>query len=165
MQVNIPQMTMGLASRPGSRIQRAGFRGLGLFALLVLCGCASVQPHPARGCFHQSEAAENDIGYCQAVRSGRTLYVSGVVGQGDMPEAVRSVYQRLGRVLEANGLSFAQVVKENVYARDLDAFIQAKAIRKEFYGTTFPAATWVQVQRLYLPSFVVEVELVAEYPE
>ena len=64
-----------------------------------------------------------------------------------------------------NRLSFANVVKENVFATDLDAFIQNREIRKEFYGPTLPAASWVQVQRLYLPSFVVEIELTAEYPK
>ena len=79
-----------------------------------------------------------------------------------MTAAVRSVYKRLESTLKANGLSFADVVKENVYATDLDAFIRNKDIRKEFYGRSFPAATWVQVQRLYLPSFVVEIELTAK---
>jgi 2-iminobutanoate/2-iminopropanoate deaminase len=51
-----------------------------------------------------------------------------------------------------NGLSFANVVKENVFSTDLDAFMQNKEIRKDFYGSVLPTATWVQVQRLYLPS-------------
>ncbi len=78
-----------------------------------------------------------------------------------MSAAVRSVYKRLDATLSANGLSFADVVKENVYTTDLDAFIKNKEIRKEIYGRSLPAATWVQVQRLYLPSFVVEIELTA----
>jgi enamine deaminase RidA (YjgF/YER057c/UK114 family) len=82
-----------------------------------------------------------------------------------MDSAVRSVYERLRRILEANGLSFANVVKENVFATDLDAFNRNKEIRKEFYGSALPAATWVQVQRLYIPSLVVEIELTAEYPK
>jgi len=76
---------------------------------------------------------------------------------------VRSVYTRLGEVLAANGLSFSNVVKETVFATDLDAFIRNKEIRKEYYGSDFPAATWVQVQRLYLPAFVVEVEVTAVF--
>jgi hypothetical protein len=36
--------------------------------------------------------------------------------------------------------------------------------RKEYYGGDFTAATWVQVQRLYLPSFGVEVEVTAVFP-
>ena len=136
-----------------------------LAPVVVLSGCASVVPQPQRACFHQNEVIEKDIGFCHAVRSGSTLHISGVVGQGNMDTAVRSVYERLGKTLKANGLSFANVVKETVFATDLDAFIRNKEIRKEFYGQDVPAATWVQVQRLYLPSFVVEIELTAEYPK
>ena len=117
-----------------------------------------------KSCYHRNESVETDIGYCQAVRSGNTLYISGIVGQGDMESATRSVYERLQKTLEANGLKFADVVKENVYTTDLEAFEKAKAIRKAFYGTSLPAATWVQVQRLFAPAFVLEVELTATYP-
>ena len=140
-------------------------RVLAIVPFALLAGCASVGPQPQRACFHENEAMEKDIGFCSAVRSGTTLHVSGVVGQGNMDSAVRSVYQRLGKTLKANGLSFADVVKETVFATDLDAFIRNKEIRKDFYGQTLPAATWVQVQRLYSPSFVVEIEITAEYPK
>src|SRR5258706_5893862 len=141
-------------------------RSLSIFlaALLLLSGCASIGPQTQRTCFHRSEAIEKDIGFCQALRSGHTLHVSGIAGEGNMDSAVRSVYARLKQTLETNGLSFANVVKETVFAVDLDAFVRNNEIRKEFYGRELPAATWVQVQRLYLPSFVVEIEVTAEYP-
>jgi len=135
---------------------------ISVIALWTLAGCASDRSLPLPSCFHENEAVENDIGFCQAFRDGDTLRISGTAGQGDMTAAVRSVYKRLESTLKANWLSFADVVKENVYATDLDAFIRNKDIRKEFYGRSFPAATWVQVQRLYLPSFVVEIELTAK---
>jgi enamine deaminase RidA (YjgF/YER057c/UK114 family) len=134
-------------------------------AVLLSPGCASIASPPQRTCVHSDESVEKEIGFCQALRSGDTLHVSGVAGQGKMDAAIRSVYQRLKQILEANGLSFADVVKENVYATDLEDFIRNKEIRKAFYGPALPAATWVQVQRLYLPSFVLEVELTAEYPK
>lgn len=136
-----------------------------LAVAVLLAGCASVAPQPRRACVHMNEAIEKDVGYCQALRSGNTLHVSGIAAEGGMDAAVRSVYARLRQTLSANGLSMANVVKENVYATDLDAFIRHKDIRREFYGTSLPAATWVQVQRLYIPSFVVEVEVTAEYPK
>jgi enamine deaminase RidA (YjgF/YER057c/UK114 family) len=73
-----------------------------------------------------------------------------------MDAAVRSVYDRLGQTLTANSLSFADVVKENLYTTDLETFIGTKAIRQDYYGSTPPAATWVRVQRRYLPCFVVK---------
>ena len=112
-------------------------------ASLLLSACASDRYPPQRACFHRNEEIEKDIGYCQALRSGHTLHISGVAGEGSMDAAVRSVYERLGKILEANGLSFANVVKENVYATDLDAFIRNREIRKQFYGSALPAATWV----------------------
>jgi enamine deaminase RidA (YjgF/YER057c/UK114 family) len=126
-------------------------------------GCATTNPPLASSCKHQNEAVERSIGFCQAVRVGDTLYISGVTGAAPMEDAVPRVYEQLRRILEANGLTFADVVKETVYATDLDAFIKASGARKPFYGSWLPAATWVQVQRLYLPSFVVEVELIAQY--
>lgn len=130
---------------------------------LAASGCAVVGAPIEKQCFHMNEAAEKAIGYCQAVRVGNMLYIAGTAGQGNMDSAIRSVYDRLQKTLEANGLTFADVVKENVYATDLDAFIQNNELRKKYYGKALPVATWVQVHRLYVPSLVVEVELTAVY--
>ncbi len=139
---------------------------LALCAVFV-AGCTRGDRTAAiRTCFHDDLAFESEVGYCQAVRVGQTLYVSGNAARGDMPAAIRTVYADLGKTLEANGLTFANVVKETVYATDLEAFIQNKDIRKQAYlNTPLPAATWVQVQRLYSPANVLEIELVAAYPE
>ena len=98
----------------------------------------------------------------QDVRPLGRLYISGAAGEGDMPAAVRSAYERLGRTLAANGLTFANVVKESVRTTDVDAFEATKELRKTFYGANLPAATFVEVRRLFLPSSAVEIELVAE---
>jgi 2-iminobutanoate/2-iminopropanoate deaminase len=130
-------------------------------AATVLAACTATAPRPDKVCFHLNEASETRIGYCQAVVSGDRLYVSGSVGKGAMPDAIRMAYAELGETLKAQGLTFRDVIKENVYATDLDAFIENQDVRKEFYAGDFPAATWVQVQRLYRPAYVVEVELTA----
>ena len=143
-------------------------RPLFLFCVCTfLAGCATARPshEAAKSCFHRNAQVEADVGYCQAVRVGNRLIGSGSVGQGDMPAAVRKAYDTLRQTLAAHGLEFRHVVKENVYTTDLDAFIGARDIRKEYYGSDFPAASWVQVNRLYLPAFVVEVEVEAEFPQ
>lgn len=116
-------------------------------------------------CFHHAAKLEQEVGYCQAVRVGNTLHISGSVGQGEMGAAVRMAYDELKATLAAHGLEFRHVVKETVFATDLDAFIRHKDARKAYYGSDYPAASWLQVQRLYLPAFVVEVELTAVFPE
>ncbi len=130
----------------------------------LLTGCASGNAVGNKSCWHLNPV-EADIGYCQAVRAGNLLHVSGSVGKGEMPSAIRGAYEELKKTLEANGLSFANVVKETVFTTDLDSFIRNKGVRNEYYGHDFPAATWVQVQRLYSPAFVVEVEITAQIPK
>jgi 2-iminobutanoate/2-iminopropanoate deaminase len=93
--------------------------------------------------FHLNERIEKEIGYAQAVRIGDTLDISGSVGAGEMPVAIRESYDELKRTLAAHGLDFRNVVKENVFATDLDAFKASKEVRKDYYGTECPAGTWV----------------------
>jgi 2-iminobutanoate/2-iminopropanoate deaminase len=107
---------------------------------------------------------EDDIGYRSAVRVGDTLYLSGIAGAGAMPDALRSVYGELQKVLAHYGLTFAHVVKENLHTTDLEAVKANQPVRRAFYGKDFPAATWVQVSRLYEPGHVLEVELIAVFP-
>ena len=133
-------------------------------AVLMLSACAAGAGKPvAARCYHRNAAVETEIGYCEAVRVGDTLHVSGSVGQGDMAAAIAMAYDTIRATLEANGYAFADVVSEHVYATDLDGFIRNKQVRKAYYGDVLPSATWVQVQRLYLPAFVVEVEVSAEH--
>lgn len=127
-----------------------------------LAACASAPT--GSSCYHLNESVETNIGFCQAVRSGNTLHISGTVGAGEMQEATRKAYDNLRKTLEANGLAFANVVKETVYTTDIEEFKKAGGIRKSYYGDHMPAATWVEVRRLFLPTFVVEIELTAEYP-
>ena len=127
----------------------------------ALSSCTAVSPQADNACFHLNAAVETKIGYCQAVRSGNLLHVSGSVGQGPMPDAIKMAYGNLQATLLANRLTFKDVIKENVFTTDLDAFIESQDVRKQFYGADFPAATWVQVQRLYRPAYVVEIELTA----
>ncbi|UGQ48597.1 RidA family protein [Massilia endophytica] len=134
-----------------------------LLACAVLAMPLAVKAEEKK-CYNMDPAFEHQMGYCQAVRTGNTLYISGTAASGDMPAAIAKVYADLKTTLAAHGLTFADVVKENVYATDLDAFIKHHEIRKAMYTKGYPAATWLQVTRLFTPKLVVEVELVAVFP-
>lgn len=141
-----------------------------LFAvvLMLAASLAHAQGGPSKvqpGCYHVNEKMEREVGYCQAVRSGNTLYISGHTASGEMPGAVKTVYTRLGRILAAHGLSFKDVVKENVFTTDMDALVKAANVRLPFYDNHYPAASWIGVQRLFMPELVIEVELVAVFPD
>jgi enamine deaminase RidA (YjgF/YER057c/UK114 family) len=111
-------------------------------------------------------AAENKVGYAQAVLVGNTLHISGTVASGNnMAEQVEAVYKNLERTLAHHGLTFQHVVKETVYTTDIAALAQQIELRKKFYtGSIYPAATWVEVKRLLMPQALVEIELTAIKP-
>ena len=146
-----------------------------LFAAALLMAVSTAQAQPGQsvpgpskvqpGCYHVNETMERQDGYCQAVRHGNMLYISGHTAGGEMPAAVKTVYTRLGKILAAHGLTFRDVVKENVFTTDMDALVKASNVRLPFYDNHYPAASWIGVQRLYLPEFVIEVELVAAFPD
>ena len=133
------------------------------------------QPPPARvkQVFHLTPY-EKDFGYSQAVLIDKTLYISGsvaadengrLVASGDMAGQIRAAYANIHRTLGAHGAGFGEVVKETIFTTDMDALVKASDIRLEYYDKErLPTTSWVQVQRLVDPGFLVEVEVVAELP-
>ena len=159
------------ASRLATRIAS------GLGALAMIAGCersAEAPPPPAprvKQVFHLN-AYEKDFGYSQAVLIDKTLYVSGSVAAdasgrllapGDLAGQMRAAYGNIRRTLESHGAGFEQVVKETIYTTDMDALLKAADLRFEYYDKEpMPTSTWVQVQRLIDPGFLVEIEVIAE---
>jgi enamine deaminase RidA (YjgF/YER057c/UK114 family) len=109
--------------------------------------------------------SDTATGYAQAVLVDNVLYISGTVGGGDMATAVQRVYSGLERTLAHYGATFQNVVKENLFTTDIEAVKQHNGIRKAFYKGDYPAATWVQISRLYMPQATLEVEVVAHLPK
>ncbi len=116
--------------------------------------------------FHFDNAAKQDTsaGYAQAVKVDNVLYISGSVARDVTPEGIKRVYSTLQKTLEHYGASFQNVVKENLYTTDMEAMKKYNESRKVFYKGDFPAATWVQVSRLFMHDARLEVELIAHLP-
>jgi len=115
--------------------------------------------------FNIDKQGEDNIGYTQAVKVGNTIYVSGSVGWGNMKDALKLAYDEIDKTLKHYNATFKNVVKENLYSTELDSVIANKDIRLQYYGTDYPAATWVEVKRLYNEGIVVEIEVTAVLPE
>jgi len=122
-----------------------------------------------------SPGAPKAIGpYSQAIRAGQLLFLSGQVpldpgtGQiieGDIAAQTRRVMENLGAVLNAAGLSFADLVRTTIFLVDMNDF----AAVNEAYGSYFPASAGaaparatVQVARLPKDARV-EIDAVASY--
>jgi len=103
-------------------------------------------------------------GYTQVVKVDNILYISGAVTSELTPEGITRVYRALEKSLASFGATFQNVVKENLYTTDIETMKRYNEARKVFYKKDFPAATWVQVSRLYMTEAKLEVELVAHLP-
>jgi enamine deaminase RidA (YjgF/YER057c/UK114 family) len=104
---------------------------------------------------------DTSAGYVQVVRVDNVLYISGAVSTEISHIGITQLYKGLERSLKSYGATFQNVVKENLYTTDIEAMKQFNTARKAFYNGDFPAATWVQVSRLYMSDAKLEVELIA----
>lgn len=137
-------------------------------ALLLLSTAAMAQNTKlVKEKWHWNNKTRQDTtaGYAQVVKVDNILYISGAVSTEITPEGITNVYRALEQSLKSFGATFQHVVKENLYTTDIEAMKKYNHARKVFYNNDFPAATWVQVSRLYMADAKLEVELVAHLPE
>jgi 2-iminobutanoate/2-iminopropanoate deaminase len=87
-----------------------------------------------------------------------------LVGPGDLRAQTRQVFENLKAILEANGATFADVVKIGTFLTTLDDLAGMREIRAEYLTAEPPASTAVQVVALVVPDAMIEVDLVAVVP-
>ena len=106
-----------------------------------------------------SDDAPKAIGpYSQAVSAGNFTFVSGQIGmdprtgnivEGGIREQTAQVLNNLRAILVTAGLSTKDVVKAEVYLRDMNDFaVMNEVYAASFSGDTKPARAAVQVARL-----------------
>ncbi|MEK6709232.1 MAG: Rid family hydrolase, partial [Nitrospinota bacterium] len=95
--------------------------------------------------------------------SGRTsrLQDGSLAGQGGMRAQLRLTCENVGKALEAVGATFAEVVRTNTYATDLDEYFRCSDERADFFKEPLPTSTAVQVSRLAMPGMLIEIEVEA----
>jgi len=112
----------------------------------------------------------NSINVSQTVRVNDTAWFSGivaatghgeVVAKGDAAGQIRFILQTLGRLLEAEGMSFANLVSTTVYATDVDAVAGQLAVFADAFRGHPPTMTLIEVKRLASPDYLLEVVAVA----
>ena len=117
----------------------------------------------------------NRYTFCLGAESGGILYLAGqtaseydpaaggVVCKGDLLAQTRVIYEKLGVILEAAGMSFDNVVQTVDYIDPsaLPQYRETGAIRREFLGGTPVGATGICVERLLRPDALLEVSAVA----
>ena len=111
--------------------------------------------------------------YTDVVRAGSLVFVSGcvavdgdgrVVGGGDVVAQARQVHENLGRCLAAAGATFADVCKVTVFLRNVADREKVNTVRREYFGSSRPASTLVEVSRLVHDDLLLEIEATAVLP-
>ena len=142
-----------------------------IFACIIVFQCVLVLTIQAqentikKEKWHWGKEQDTTAGYAQAVKVDNVLYISGTVSREITPEGITNVYKALERTLKQYGATFQNVVKENLYTTDIEAMKKYNDARKAFYKGDFPAATWVQISRLYMADASLEIELIAHLPK
>jgi reactive intermediate/imine deaminase len=107
--------------------------------------------------------------YCDAVRFGDLLFISGVpptdasgkvVGGDDVAAQARQVFVNMKAVLDAAGATFADILKVTVYLLDVNDRAKINPVRKEFFGAAKPASTLIGINELAIPGMKIEIEAV-----
>ena len=107
----------------------------------------------------------------QGIRVGDLLLVSGQVGIDDAGELVSlddfetqadQAFRNLSRVLEAGGSSLDRVAKVTIFLTDMATnFPKVVELRRKWFSQPYPADTIVEVQSLYRPEVLLEIEAIA----
>ncbi|KFF16611.1 RidA family protein [Flavobacterium hydatis] len=135
--------------------------------ILIFSSAFSQEKQIKKEKWHWNNKVKQDtvIGYCQVLKVENVLYISGAVTTDITPEGIAAVYNDLKASLASFGATFENVVKENLYTTDIEEMKKLNYVRKKYYNKDFPAATWIQIQRLYMPEAKLEIELIAHLPK
>ncbi|HTV67951.1 MAG TPA: RidA family protein [Rhizobiaceae bacterium] len=105
----------------------------------------------------------------QGIRLGDVLYISGQAGYGDDGKIVdggflaqgEQAFSNLRRALEAGGSNLAHVAKVTIFLTDMSHFKEVVELRRKFFTPPYPADTIVEIDALYTPEAMIEIEAVA----
>ncbi len=128
--------------------------------IAILAGALALVAAPALAQHEviSTEAAPAAIGpYSQAIMAGDTLYLAGQIAidpatnqvvPGTIEEETTLVLDNLKAVLEAAGMTMANVVSTSVFLADLDEFPRMNEVYATYFTENPPARATVQVARL-----------------
>jgi 2-iminobutanoate/2-iminopropanoate deaminase len=96
--------------------------------------------------------------YSQAIRAGGMIFVSGqipldpatgaLIAETDIYSQTRRVLANLQAILTAAGVTRSHVVRATVFLKDMNDFAEMNRAYAEFFGTSVPARSTVEVSRL-----------------
>ncbi len=74
------------------------------------------------------------------------------------------IHVNLERVLTHAGASFADVLKVTVFLVSIGDRAKINDVRRDYFGSAFPASTLMEVSALAVPGMLVEIEAIVGMP-
>lgn len=115
---------------------------------------------------------EDVVGYSRAVRVGNLVEVAGttavdgdqVIGEGNVYEQTRFIFQKINKALQEAGSSLEHVVRTRMYITDISKWEEAGEAHGEVFKLIKPASTMVEVAALIDSRLLIEIEATAIIP-
>ncbi len=138
-------------------------------ALLCLAATLSLPALAEKRFFNPPEVSRPNAPFSAGVLVDGTLYVAGQIGNDlktnkipeNFPDEVRACLDRVGIILKAAGMDYADVVTVNVYLTDIKLFPQMNEVYTTYFKTNRPARTTVGVAALAAPTARIEITVTA----
>jgi reactive intermediate/imine deaminase len=105
---------------------------------------------------------------------GKLVFISGmtsrradgtIAGVGDIEVQTRQVCENLKAAVEAAGGAMDDIVRVDVYVRNMEHFDQIHKVRREYFKAPAPASTMVEICKMTSPDYLIEINAIAVVPD
>lgn len=105
---------------------------------------------------------------------GRLVFISGmtarakdgsIAGIGDITEQTHQVCRNLAAAMAAAGGTLDDVVRVDVYVRDISQFKAIHAVRQQYFTGPPPASTMVEVSNFVRDEYLIEINAIGVVTE
>lgn len=105
---------------------------------------------------------------------GKLVFISGmtsrradgsIAGIGDVEAQTKQVCENLKAAVEAAGGSMDDIVRVDVYVRNMEHFDKIHKVRREYFKAPAPASTMVEICKMTSPDYLIEINAIAVLPD
>ena len=104
---------------------------------------------------------------------GKMVFISGmtarhpdgsITGVGDIKAQTKQVCENLKAAVEEAGGSLDDIVRVDVYVRNMEHFEAIHEVRRQYFTGIAPASTMVEVSKFVSPDYLIEINAIAVLP-
>lgn len=104
---------------------------------------------------------------------GKLVFISGmtarhpdgsITGVGNIEAQTRQVCENLKAAVEEAGGTLDDIVRVDVYVRNMEHFEAIHKVRREYFTGIAPASTMVEVTKFVSPDYLIEINAIAVLP-